>query len=321
MRIMVLGLLAMLLLPSVAAPAKAQSVCDQVKRAYDEVRPRPASAPVVIRRILGILTFSDDSRLRTNDERIGAIEVMVAKCVEIDRDQTRTPSEKDRIAKGWVAFIMTYRQESSLRGNGGIWLASVRWHDHAINTVSRSNPGRRVLIQSAPDLTAPRPPLRGAPILSVFPKKNLGQGEILRLRVLLADFDVRQGRSGLSGSRYDADVLFVHRDRVTQQDVIRVARALHEVGVDIKSVQQRSRGPAQFQVGTIAPAGVQAFATSSPLNLDMLASLQGDAFWTTAFNGTAWCDEGVERTVRCRIDRDGRPSRSPVRSPASRPPA
>lgn len=81
-----------------------------------------------------------------------------------------------------------------------------------------------------------------------------------------------------------------------------------ELDVAIKSVQQHERSANQIQVGTIVPASGQlAFAISAPLNVDKLATLSGDEFWKTAFNGQAWCDRGIEATVPCTISQQGTP--------------
>ena len=103
-------------------------------------------------------------------------------------------------------------------------------------------------------------------------------------------------------------MLFVQRDRVTEQEILKVARALADVGDPIRSVQQRSNRPDQIQLGTIVPIPNRpAFAGTKPLDLDALAALSGDAFWRAAFNGQAWCDAGPGKTTPCFISSDGRP--------------
>ena len=143
-------------------------------------------------------------------------------------------------------------------------------------------------------------------VLKVFPKSNLTLEDILRLRVLLPKFDIRQGRSTLT--KYPADVLFVDRDRVPESAVIDVMTALQKLGVAIKSVQQSPLASHGIQVGTIVPtANRPAFSEATALDVDKLQSLSGGAFWTTAFNGQAWCNTGIGTTVRCAISADGRP--------------
>jgi hypothetical protein len=144
----------------------------------------------------------------------------------------------------------------------------------------------------------PPPPPKGAISLKVFPRKALGSAaQILQLRTLLPEFDILQGRSGMTGTDAPWDVLFVNRDRVSEQAVLEVIRALQEIGVFIKSVQQRVARPDDIQLGTIK----HRFSNSEPLNVQQLSSLSGDTFWKAAFNGQAWCGEKPEETAPCPI--------------------
>ncbi len=293
----------------VTASAEAVSVCDEINQAYNEVRNHPASVRDWMVRVFRIMALVDDLRLNTNDTRTGAIENMHERCKIIVRNQNTAPTEKEIIAREWGAFIMTFRRSSGFRSNGNVVPVRFDVPPWGSETSTWQRWPRLRLVQSEAETLAspPLPPLRGAPIVKVFPKENLGQERILRLRVLLADFNVTQGKSTLVGNQHTADVLFVNRGRVSQQQVLKVANALHDVGVDIKSIQQREAGPGQFQIGTLAPGGRQVFAGSAPLDLGALASLQGNEFWKAAFNGQAWCDQGVGRTRQCRIGNDGRP--------------
>jgi hypothetical protein len=309
MRIGTLCVVASLLAPVAYSLAQTKSVCSQVMAAYEQTRVSPSKSGFWIRRFFAIITFSDDSRLTNDDERVGAIENVQRACQQVDNDPTKSADQKNEWAKGWIEATITFRRPSSENEVPRLLFAGLGLLASDLSSGWR----RHTLLQLAAAIdeglpAPPLPPLRGAITLKVFPKRNLGLDQILRLRTLLPDFDIRQGRSGLSGSTYSADVLFVNRGRVSQGDVLAVARALQEVDVRIKSVQQRTRGHDQIQIGTIVPSpGQPAFGNSEPLDLQTLAALTGDAFWTAAFNGQAWCNTGIETTVRCSISADGRP--------------
>jgi hypothetical protein len=155
----------------------------------------------------------------------------------------------------------------------------------------------------------PPPPPHNALILKIFPKADLGTDKILQLRQILPQFDIRQGRSGLSGSEYPAEVLFTNRKRTSEQTIIETLRGLAKLGIHIKSVQQNYK-PDDMQVGNIIPhKGHPAFESIKSLDIDNLATLKGDEFWREAFNGQAWCDnpKKIEETRPCHISKDGRP--------------
>jgi hypothetical protein len=286
--------------------------CEQVQAAYTRTLSNPSSSRNWVRRLVAIISFSETSRLDSDDDRVGAIENLKLVCTLVNNNSTMSAAEKQEFVKKWIAASMTMQQTNNRRSYGGIF--------HLASSVSPGN-FREYSSSLVPILTstigipaAPMPPPQGAIRLKLFPKSNLGLENILRLRSALPDFDIRQGSSRLNGTRYAADVMFVMRDKVTQHEVLRVAQTLKDLGIDIKSIQQRTRGPDEIQVGTIV-MGSPAFSSRQPLDLLELGRLAGNEFWKAAFNGQAWCDTGVGSTVRCSVSEDGRPVRLARRQP------
>lgn len=163
--------------------------------------------------------------------------------------------------------------------------------------------------------TLPAQPIRkintgaNAPVLRVFLKNNVTSRDAVTLASLLPEFAVKIGRSAVD-PEYEADTLFVSRDKVTTGQVLKVMKALEDIGVPIKSVQQQSLGNRkEVQVGTMvgdAP-GKTVFWDKSPLVISDLQRRSGSDFWRTAANGIAICSRGIGFGAVCKLDDDGRP--------------
>jgi hypothetical protein len=316
MRIGTYFLVAMLLTPLARPKAQTPSVCLSIIPRDTATTVKVGASAGLISKLLSSLGLTGEYkteanvRTPTDDESAGVIQALAIVCAWLDGDKTKTTDQKIEVLKGWVISMLTYQHKRSEYLRRGSTLALVEFKVHH---TARCSPEQLHVIKTPPSLgdvisTPPPPPPKGAIVLKVFPKRNLSLEDILKLRKLIPNYDIRQGRSGLSGANYSADVLFVNRNTVSEDSVIEVMRALQSLGIEIKSVQQHSRGPNQIQVGTIVPqTNHPAFAKSSPLDVEKLSLLKGDEFWKAAFNGEAWCDTGIGHTTRCTISSDGRP--------------
>lgn len=257
------------------------------------------------------------ARLPTNDLQIMALVQIGIICRMYMQDSTLTTDQKAEKIMKWSTAIVGFARDK------GAW----NWRDYTfvdetiipadfelilespvIKTmiVEAGATSGRLLVPSPPP-----PPPKGAIVLQLFLKQNLDMVSVLKLRVLLPQFDILLGHSNV-GYNYPVDTLFVDRNKVSETSVLEVLRALEKTGVSIKSIQQTHFQQPKIQVGTIimkakasAPF-VAAFGSTAPLDIEKLASLSGNEFWKAAFNGQAWCYPHGQG-VRCSISEDGRP--------------
>jgi hypothetical protein len=168
---------------------------------------------------------------------------------------------------------------------------------------SAAKTGTRATGQPAAPASVPAAPSSTRTTLRVFLKDNLTERNLAILKTVLPGFDVVTGRSAID-KKNPADTLFVNRDKVAPAEVLEVARALAQMGVPIKSIQQSTTVAGQeIQVGTYP----NQFKEKAPLDLAALARLQGPAFWVAGFNGLVFCSTGKGKGRLCAADADGRP--------------
>ena len=90
----------------------------------------------------------------------------------------------------------------------------------------------------------------GRVTVSVFLKRNLTANAVPKLKAALPNYYDIRTEAGM-GTAYDADTLFVDRDWVPVDSVVKVLRALEEQGVTIKYVQQLLLRRSEIQIGTV----------------------------------------------------------------------
>lgn len=275
-------LLAVFVTPTISAAADLPSVCPPVIPFDTSKTIKGGVSASLISKILSSIGLTGEyheeakARLPTEDDRAGAVQGLAIVCAWLDRDTTIPTAQKIELLRAWVITMMTYSGKTSENIYKMPILAAFNVGESNVRTRLFNRPA--IVEVAATDnviLRPPPPPPAGATILKVFPKSNLGLESILRLRTLLPDFDIRQGRSSLSGSRYPAEVLFVDRDKVSERSVVRVLRALHELGVPIKSVQQSSLAKG-VQVGTFSDEGVMIVLQRPGDRATMTAALVGE---------------------------------------------
>jgi hypothetical protein len=136
-------------------------------------------------------------------------------------------------------------------------------------------------------------------VLKVFLKNNLSQQDVVALAKLLPQFDVRMGSSQIE-PRYPVDTIFVTRNDRHREDVLALAAALKQLGINIKSVQDSDLHSGRLlEVGTYLSNGGQTFRDSPALDFNKLAALSDERFWRAAYNGKIMCSGGPNHGHEC----------------------
>ncbi len=160
-----------------------------------------------------------------------------------------------------------------------------------------------VIVPAPTTAPTPAPTYSGRPTVRIFLKDNLTERNLAVLRTVLPGFEVVTGQSVID-KKNPADTLFVNRDKISPAEVVAVARALAQMGVPIKSIQQSTTVTGrEIQVGTYP----NRFKDKAPLDLATLERLQGASFWIAGFNGLVLCSTGIGGGRPCPADADGRP--------------
>jgi hypothetical protein len=147
------------------------------------------------------------------------------------------------------------------------------------------------------------------PILRVFLKNNMTSRDVVALAKILPNYDIRLGTSAIDPAK-EADTLFVNRDRVSPAEVLEIMRAMAELGVPIKTVQQMPvGGRREVQVGTVIDPNTndQQFRSVDGLDINALSRLTGPAFWRAAVNGHPFCFVAIGFMSPCALNDQARP--------------
>jgi hypothetical protein len=160
------------------------------------------------------------------------------------------------------------------------------------------------------------------PTLRLYFKNNLTAIDMAQLAGLLPTFTVVPGAHTMVNRSASADALFVNRDKVSRDEVLKVLEAFEAIGVPIRSVLQTPvGGRREIQAGTVVvyatdnPQDQEQALTGQPyLSAKRLRGLGELEFWRAAWNDVGMCLADGQ-LLNCALDANARPH--PVMAPSS----